>query len=363
VTKGAQFALYPEGTSDYSRHEERLTLVEIDELGATSSWASIVTAFPDAARAVQAGDQAVLLDPGKVRLRRKVRVFRHDAGELPATVDQDSALEAVEAGLETGGLGWIELAAEGETVDYQVAVNEEGEYEIWDRAGEPVPNLRPALQVGDVGAADGAVRRLVHLTKYNNLLLLDNHDRTSPLVRALQVEVLRAQPDFTPGEPPDPQAFDDPGHTPLTKVGDWLLVRIRNQASQDINVAAIDMSPDWGITQVHPTWTEYISLDPGAEEIFPLRAGLPGGYEEGTDVLKVFATLEPANFRWLELPELDQPPVRKAVVTRSWDEVDPLEQMLASFTDDRPKTRDLNPAEYASRGWATAQVEVHIKKA
>jgi hypothetical protein len=39
--------------------------------------------------------------------------------------------------------------------------------------------------------------------------------------------------------------------------------------------------------------------------------------------------------------------------------------MLAAFVDDKPLplTRNLNPAEYPSRGWATAQVEVRVKKA
>jgi hypothetical protein len=46
-------------------------------------------------------------------------------------------------------------------------------------------------------------------------------------------------------------------------------------------------------------------------------------------------------------------------------ERDPLEEMLAAIVADKPSllTRSLNPAEYPSRGWATAQVEVHVKKA
>ena len=172
------------------------------------------------------------------------------------------------------------------------------------------------------------------------------------------MEILRAQPDFEPGDPPEPQPFEDPSAAP----GDWLFARVTNKSSQVLNVAVLDMSPDWSITQVHPTWADFVALDPDAEEIFPLVAGLPEGYEEGSDVLKVFATLGPANFKWLELPELDNPPTRTAAITRSVEEGDPLEQILSAFTDEQPKTRNLNPAEYPSRGWATAQVEVHIKK-
>jgi hypothetical protein len=364
VTKGAQFAVYAE-QADLTQVDERLALVEIDDLGASSSWARVIKDFERGD--IKDAAQAVLLDPGKVRLRRRVRLYRQATDEVPETVDQDAAFAQVEAALQTDGAGWVRLGEEGETVDYQVAVNKAGEYEIWDRAGEPIPNLRPALKIDAPGAAKGVAQRLVHLTKYNNLLLLDNFDSSSPLARALDVEVMKAPPDFEPGEPPIPDAFDDPGHTPEIDVGDWVLVRVRNAADQVLNVAVLDMSSDWGIVQVHPNpkWADYISLDPDAQEIFPLRAGLPAGYEEGTDVLKVFATLGSANFRWLELPELDKPPTRKAIITRSLDEGDPLEAILAAFTDDRLQTgkRSLDPAEYPSRGWATTQVEVHIKKA
>jgi hypothetical protein len=357
VAKGAQFAVYPEGTTDFRQVETRRGLLEITGLGATSSWAKVVKLFDQGN--IQPRDQAVLLDPGKVRLKRRVRLFHYEPGKLPDTLDQDTALEKVKTALEAEPTGWVGLAGEGEEIDYEVSVNEAGEYEICDRAGEPIPNLRPALRIDDDGAAEGIVQRLVHLTKYNNLLLLENHDRASPLARGLEVEILRAQPDFEPGDPPEPQPFEGPS----AAVGDWLLARVTNKSSQVLNVAVLDLSPDWSISQVHPTWADFLAVDPGAEEIFPLRAGLPEGYEEGTDVLKTFATLEPATFRWLELPSLDNPPTRKAAITRSAEEGDPLEQILAAFTDDQPKTRNLNPAEYPSRGWATAQVEVKIENA
>ena len=363
VTKGSQFAVYPGGTEDFRQVEQRLALVEIDDLGAASSWTKLVKSFGRGE--IGPGDQAVLLDPGKVRLRRRVRLVTQGQEEVPPSIDQDAALDAIRAALEREGSGWVSLGMEGETVDYQVAVNDMGQYEIWDRSGVPIPNLRPALDYLDSGAPARVVQRLVHLTKFNNLLLLDNHDPTSPLARAVEVEVLQAQPDYEPGEPPDPQPFDDPGNTPTASTGQWLLARIKNRSSETLNLVVFDLSSDWSVAQVHPTWTDYVSLDAGAEEIFPLQAGLPQGYEAGSDVLKVFATLGPANFRWLEMPELDQPPLRRSSVMRSIEERDPLEEMLAAFIGDKPLplTRSLNPAEYPSRGWSTVQMEVHVKKA
>mgnify|MGYP001813745570 CR=1 FL=1 len=361
VTKGAQFAVYPEGTENFRQVEQRLALVEIDDLGATSSWAKLVKSFGRGEMAL--GDRAVLLDPGKIRLRRRVMLVSQE--EIPPEIDQDAALAAIRTALETEGSGWVSLGQEGDEMDYQVAVSDLGFYEIWDRAGMPIPNLRPSLFYRDTGAPARVVQRLVHLTKFNNLLLLDNHDRTSPLARALEVEVLKAQPDFEPGEPPDPVPFDDPGNTPVVALDQWLLARIKNLSAETLNVAVFDLASDWSVAQVHPTWTDFLSLGPDEEEIFPLQAGLSEGCEDGIDVLKVFATLGPASFRWLEMPELDQPPSRRSAATRSLGQLSPLEEMLAAFIDDKPLplTRSLNPAEYPSRGWSIAQVEVHVKKA
>jgi len=72
----------------------------------------------------------------------------------------------------------------------------------------------------------------------------------------------------------------------------------------------------------------------------------------------VFATLGTTNFRWLELPPLDQPVTRHASLLRGPQ--DALEELLAAVTTEAPKTRDLEPAAYPSREWITAQVEVGI---
>jgi hypothetical protein len=68
--------------------------------------------------------------------------------------------------------------------------------------------------------------------------------------------------------------------------------------------------------------------------VIPLRASLPKGYRPGRDGLKVFATVGTTNFRWLELPALDQPPAR-----------------------------DLKPAAVPGKEWVAAQVELNIRQA
>ena len=72
VGKGAQFAIYPVGTTNFSEAEKRLALVEVVELGATESWATIAKSLRN--EPIEQGAQAVLLDPGTVRLQRPVRL-------------------------------------------------------------------------------------------------------------------------------------------------------------------------------------------------------------------------------------------------------------------------------------------------
>ena len=89
---------------------------------------------------------------------------------------------------------------------------------------------------------------------------------------------------------------------------------------------------------------------------------LPEGYEEGTDRFKVMATVEPANFRWLLLPALDEPTVRSAEMqTRS--PANPLEELMAAFSADQPRSRNARPAAFPGRRWVTEQVSVRVTSA
>ncbi|MGZ4864913.1 MAG: caspase family protein [Halobacteriota archaeon] len=356
LRKGAQFAVYPVGT-DLSQVGQRIALVEVTKLGATESWATITdNPRPDA---LAQGAQAVLFDPGDVRLQRAVRVL----------VDQAEARAQVESALQEGGSGFVRLAPQSEPADFQVAINQQNQYEIWDPAGTAIANLRPDIEINEQDAAARVVQRLVHLTKYRNVQELDNHDAMSPLARKLLVELTGVQSEYDPADKPNPKPFEDPGNTPTLKEGDWTFLRMRNNlspgepndSSRILNVTVLDLQPDWGITQIYPSGAGVFEpLDPGQEITLPLQASLPQGYADGADRIKVFATTGTTNFRWLELPSLDQPATR-SMTTRARTG-DPLEELLAAVTVQEPATRNLNPAQYPSREWVAAQVEVRIRK-
>jgi hypothetical protein len=358
LRKDAQFAVYPHTTTDFTDLEKRQALVEVSEIGATDSWATITE--QSGRGEIEQGAQAVLLGAGSARLVRNVSLVHRD--DLPASIDQQAALRAVQQALQ--GSGWIEVATDGKEIAYQVAVNELSKYEIWDSTGHVIKNLRPTLRIDDPHAAASLARRLAHLAKYNAVRQLNNHDQMSPLARKLIVELVGKRDEYDPADPFEPQLFEESGGTHALTVGEWTGLRIKNDSSRTLNITVFDLQPDWGATQILPSGAGdlFIEFDPGQEMLIPLRAHLPEGYQEGTDVIKVFATIGTTNFRWLELPSLDEPLKRSAAVSTK-SPAKPLEQLLAAITADKPIMRDLIPAAYPSKGWITAQVEVCVKKA
>ena len=353
LRKGVVFAIYPQSTSDFTEIDQRLALAEIVGLGATDSWAKITKRLkPDA---IEQGSQAVILDTGTSRLRRIVCLVDQDGS--PASKE---ALKKVESALRESASGFIKLAEKDEPADLQVAVSGM-EYEIWDSSGKLIRNLRPALRIDDDRSPLRMVRRLIHLAKYRNVQELDNHDTMSPLARKLVVELLGKQKDFDPVDAPKPQPFTDPGNTPSIYIGEWTFLRVKNNSDKTLNVTILDLQPDWGISQIYPSGSGFFEpLDPGQEIMMPLMVDLPQGYVEGTDLIKVLATLGSTNFRWLELPLLDVPPQQTRATSAMPS--NPLEELMAQMTEEGPKTRNLGPAAFPSWEWTATQVEIRIKR-
>jgi Caspase domain len=208
VRKGAQFAVYSRDAKSLANAEDRVAFVEVTDVGSSDSSAKITSSVGK--KKIEQGAQAVLCDPGAVRLRRSVRLHKRD--DLSTKMNQDKALDHMAAIL--GGEGemrFVQVVTGDKPADYQVVVNENSEYEIWDPAGGPIKNLRPALKITDKDSASAVVNRLEHLTKYRNVQELDNRDPMSPLARKLVIELVGKQTDFGPADEPEP--------TPSTRKG------------------------------------------------------------------------------------------------------------------------------------------------
>jgi hypothetical protein len=355
VGVGALLAAYPPGERDLAAVDKRQALLAVTELvGDADSWADITEDFGNGP--IEQGGQAVMLGSTDLRLQRVVGVVLDDA-ELR---------QAVETAIGGDGAGFIRVQQGSESVDFQVALNPEksNEYEIWDKAGAAVPNLRPAIKVAQADGAQRVVQRLVHLAKYRKVQELTNPD---PLTSKIKVELIDVPPERTAG-----------GGVPIFAPGDKLTVRITNtnepnpdninDKTRILNITVLDLGCDWQIRQVRPAdASAFEILQPGKSMNYPFEAYLPDGYEESTDILKVFATRRPSGFRCLELPALDQPQAATRG-TRSLS-ADALKALLEAFTSseapaaDEMRTRAIRVLERnEDKAWAVAQVEVRVKK-
>lgn len=343
VRRGSEFAIH-----SLTKRDLNLGVATIEVLGATDSSAKFTSATATI-EAVQQGDQAVLINPGSINLVKNVRLLEEE--ETTTLWEKHHALlNSIADGIEHSP--WLKLVEDETPASYQVAFGEEGGLEILDASGETLIREIPIV----ANSNDVILKRLEHLTKYRNIEELDNHNTRSPLARKLSVEWVGSQHDFEYGEKPAPVPFDS--KTPVVKADEWVTFRIKNLSEHLLRVVVLDLQPDWGISQVHPEPPLlFQELEAGCEELVTLRAGLPDDYAEGRDILKVFASLDSANFRWLVLPALD---IGNHTPKSPDRQPSGLDLLLDALSDERPKMRNLSPAAYPSRGWTTTQIEINV---
>ncbi|MEG4197273.1 caspase family protein [Microcoleus sp. Pol12A5] len=361
ISRGARFAIYAFGTTDFTQTNQQLAIVEIAGVGASDAWADVIEVLHSGK--IDFGAQAVMLS-APVDLVRAVRLFKKAVGDkdnqLPQTIKdlEDDALSAVEEAL--AGNGWLKLADAHQKEDYQVGVNQKGEYEIC--TGTPIENLTPALKIDDSDAPQQVVKRLVHLVKYQAIQQLSNH--FSDLTGQLEVELL-TQPNWRLGMSKKPQPFPDPTNL-VVKSGECAFLRIKNTSSQDLNVAVLDVEPNWAVSRIPLQKPEAIfyPFNPNQEILLPLNLTLPEKHQSGKETIKVFATIKQNDFRWLELPSLDEEIEKKAEKLARGD--NPLGQLMAAVGADVDRSPDITRAAIPifdpSQEWTTKEIKITLTR-
>jgi hypothetical protein len=333
---GSRLALFRANAGAESR--ATTALVEVVEPGPASSTARVLRSRgPEPFRQ---GDEAVLLAPGTDMPPRIVNLLPTPGGA------REAALAEVERHLRRYGRRYLRQARPGESADFNVRLSGGGEFVILDSNFDALPNLRPALSTTDADAARRLVERLVHLAKYLNVRELSNDDARSTLGQKFSIEM---------AGPPPANDVNDAGHggAYALKVGDEVSLRAHNQSPETLNITVMDLRPDWGITQVFPSRAGlFETVEAGGELLIPLRADLPAGYEEATDVLKIFATTEAADLRSLVLPALAAHPAVASHARRP-----PAVRGGASDGE----TQDTR-AVLGSADWTALELTVHVRR-
>jgi len=257
----------------------------IRQVGATESWAETVRVFDP--KDIEPGARA------EVRLQIAVRLIPPEQQNSQA----EQALIWLREALRKSEGNFVETCEGGSPPDLCVTVDENGAYEILDPGGEPFPNLSP-LPANAPGATLKLMRWLDHLAKFRKILTLENPK--SPHWLEIGLEVLKEDGEVAP-EPLSSRVLD-------LRVDERVRLRFVNRSSRRLDFTVFDLAPDYRVTQLLPKRgsLSLLPLDPGQGEVVRIQGWLPQGYNEGVDVLKIFATMGVANFRWLEMPPLDR---------------------------------------------------------
>ncbi|MBW4537812.1 MAG: caspase family protein [Myxacorys chilensis ATA2-1-KO14] len=378
LSRGTQFAVYGLGTTEFS-NQNQIALVEVSLVRSSDAFAQLVMSEDGGTgqpiSSIEPGAPAIMVS-APVELVRKVRLFEKTVGdgeaELPAELagQQRSHLDAIRQAMQKNG--WVNELAPEETEEahYQVAIAAQasegiapgGTYEIC-AVGRPIENLRPPLNVNDAASAEGVVKRLVHLAKYEAVKALDNP--RSNLANYLEVELLR-QNGWQPGMQIEAIPFDDPSNITVQE-GEYVFLRIKNIYQKPLNVAILDLEPTWEISQIPVIGLEssMYSFQRNEEQILPLGLQLPqmAGYEQATEIVKVFATLGSADFDWLTLPSLDEVIAPRGATRGIKSALGNLLEAIGGDADSKPAmTRAAVRVSDPNQEWVTKQVVVTVTR-
>lgn len=377
MSRGSRFSIYPYGTTDFSQLQEKLAVVEISRLEATTCTAKIISVeeggldiaarLADRQMKIEALEGAyAVMESAPADLKRRVRLVDNKTVgdrefELPLELanQQQAALQKVGQLLTNNG--WVtEVNGESEA-HYQVAIDRTGAYEIC--IGLPLKNLRPTIAIDEPDAAIKVVERLVHLAKYQSVQELDN--RSSRLTAYVKVDLMQ-QPGWQQGDPYQLIPFEDANAIEIS-VDSFAFLKVVNLCQADLNIAVLDLEPTWAISRIPILGLPgaFYTMAPGEEQIIPLKFSLPNSpddkaiYTRVKEALKVFAALGSADFTSLELPQLDEPIAHQGSAHRggTHQEGNALNRLMAAISADSPTLkRAVVVVPDPNQEWTTQQI-------
>ncbi len=361
IKKGGEFDIFKFGTRNFQDSQNKIATVKVVEVGASDCWAEVTKLHglrtinnQLAEGMIEIGYSAVYSTPG-VKQIRKVRVLLPDP--LPEVPGVNVALlpTILQAKKEqVDGHRWIEFCSEDEkddNVDYFIRLTSEGEYLILNRNKEPIKNLLFSVKINEPESAEKLINRLIHIAKYESVKNLYNEDAFASLKGKIKVELLKS-------ENGEIVVLNRKDNVPELEVGERLALRIHNESNRTLNISALILQVDLSIEKFYPKGAPYEVVEAGQQKETRFDLQLPKNYQEGVDIIKVFATLDGTNFQILELPKLDQS--RKGFGNQK--PTNSLEELLAAVVDEDSPKRNIRVVTDASEEWTTEKIEVLVKK-
>ena len=323
LTAGSRFDIYPPGAKKFAPPETPIATIELTTVNPDSAVGIFKSGrtIPNFSRAVERQRQYGAL---------KLRVYYKNLAASPKL----TALKT-----ELGQSPFIETTAQES--GYHLLVRQTGN-EIVIEGGDAT-GILSRVPLDDPELKQKVAKQIRQWAQWFNVLSIINP--TPTLGVKLTVTAKRG------GQTRSPFASIGQAEAVL-KIGEQIECTIENTSPESLYVALVDLSTDGSVSVIHP-------YPPGASELLPagaklsktFEATLAAGQNSIKDILKVFATTRPVDFRFLT-----QPPVRGAE-TRDLPD-DPFQQLLANaFLG----TRALTPV-VPLTNWVTAQRVVEVRR-
>lgn len=250
VSIGNEFAIYH--PSKFDPYDEKLRLATVRAIDVQpGSCKTVITELLLATGSeIEIGDNAVLATVNSPTQQRTVRLLTLSSASQ--SNDQENAMSKLREYLKHNSSDFITLVPEdylGPT-QFQVAINDIGQYEIWDTNHQIIENLFPPIVAADSDAVERIVNRLSHLAKYCNVWELDNPDRGCQISTALTVKLVG----WRTFKSSDVNSFDDAEGLYEVDNGDVVILEVKNSAKNGaaFNITILDLQPSWSIAQIHP---------------------------------------------------------------------------------------------------------------
>jgi hypothetical protein len=351
IGAGARFVVTSSRTPSAGSQEAAPLEVEIESPGPATSWARVNG--KGKSQVIEPGQRAVLVDPGPWIPRCTVgwAVDELDVRKRPFLARFHEAL--------TGDASpFLVAVKDGDRTDFSIGLDASCRARVLNAVGSVVPRQGPALSLDEPAAIDRLVVLLEHLARYEQVRKLTRLEASSPLRGRLRAELFRVPPGAFPGDRFCRRGCDGP-----VACGEHLHLVVHNGSELALNLAVLDLQPDWGIAQVHPPRevADFELLDAGGESVAALAAHLPEGILSGRDILLVFAADEPLDLSSLELEPLepDEPASAAGLV-----ELTATRSLGASggalATPAPASTRSVRPSTPGIGAWTVLAVELEV---
>jgi hypothetical protein len=396
ITKNAEFVVYELGTNNFKDEQKKIALVRVIKEESIKSKTEIIHRYRKE-RDIEEGAPAILVNLGSDMIGTVNLIYPPDSNVENTNHNQEcnndvkwqrqrESLDKLKEFIRENGKGWIILVqkkdnkntadenSESESiinVNYHIAIDQTKEsneefYNILDNSGQPISNLDPKIRIYEQDSEKKITERLIHIVKFKNVEKLI--EKGSSITGKLCVELFGLPDDYeSDGRPVDEMQLEElkKDHTNnnayKVKNDQKVCLKITNNSNYVLNISILDLQPDWGISQLRMDGAnnQFIPLEPGKTHNEPIKMSLPGTYEVPKDILKVFATIGPTDYRWLRLPALDQQLDRGF---RTRHPKNPLEELMEKMSQDVTKTRHATTMTAVDQKWTTEQIKIEIEK-